>query len=227
MSEMQPSQLDQPVTGLPDESSGSRIVLRVIIILMAVILAVVWMNRSGSSPTGPISLLPVYGQVPDFTLTSQSGEQVGLKDLQGGVWVADFIFTTCSGPCPVLTLRMRSLHKTLVESGRNVKCVSITVDPETDTPAVLNRYALKNDADPKHWWFLTDKSETKVHELVKTGFLQAIMPTTDGSRYIHSQRFVLIDAKGQIRAHYDGMDPTTKKQILHDIDSLIVEASGL
>ena len=226
MSEIPQSQLDQPVTPIAEEANGSRVVLRVIIILMALVLAFVWVKRSSTNPSAPTSLLPVFTQVPDFTLTSQSGEQVGLQDLRGGIWVADFIFTTCAGPCPVLTLRMRSLHNTLIETGRNVKCVSFTVYPETDTPAVLSRYAQKNYANTSYWLFLTDKSETKMHDLIQKGFLQAVTPSADGLPLIHSTQFLLIDAQGRIRAHYDGMDPATKKQILLDIDSLLGEVSG-
>lgn len=226
MSDMQQSQLDQSVSQMSEPTSGSRIALRVIIVLMALVMVFVWMKRGPTKPAMTTSLLPVYAQVPDFTLTSQSGEQVGLADLRGGVWVVDFIFTTCTGPCPELTLRMRSLQNTLIETGRNVKCVSITVDPQTDTPAVLSRYAAKNHANPKYWWFLTDKSESKVHHLVQKGFLQAVTPSVDGLPLIHSTRFVLIDAQGRIRAHYDGKDPATKKLILRDIDSLTGEVSG-
>ena len=86
--------------------------------------------------------LPDYGAVPPFSLTDRTERPVRLSDLQGKVWVVDFIFTTCPGPCPVMTSQMKRLQDEL-KGRRQVQLVSITVDPETDTPAVLSRYSPK------------------------------------------------------------------------------------
>jgi len=224
MSEIQQS--EQSEATISNRKRRGRVFLRIMISVMGMAIVFGWLKRDETQSTVQAGPLPVIAAVPDFTLTSQSGELVGLQDLLGGVWVADFIFTSCAGPCPVLTLRMRSLQNTLIETGRKVKCVSFTVDPETDTPAVLSQYAQKNHANPSYWWFLTDKNEAKVHDLVMKGFLQPISPPTEGSPLIHSQQFMLIDAAGRIRAHYDGMKPATKEIILRDIDKLLVEIPG-
>ena len=152
---------------------------------------VVRMRMAGPPPrVGP---LPIVATLPDFALIERSGRTVTRDDLLGGVWVASFIFTSCRGPCPELTLRMRSLARTLAETERDVRVVSITVDPEIDTPAVLGRYADRHHADPDRWWFLTGEGERDVRRLVLEGFLQPLSPATQSGPIIHSTRVVLID----------------------------------
>ena len=229
MSDISQSQTESTklsATGLPDGSAGTKVIIRVGLMTIAVGIFAVWFWTGRPTATGlSVHSLPVLAEVPNFTLVSHTGQNVSLADLHGRVWVADFIFTTCNGPCPMLTLRMRSLQSALLKTGRPVKLVSITVDPETDTPAVLNRYAEKNHADAQRWWFLTGEPESVVLDLVQQGFLQAVAPSVDGRLLIHSTRFVLVDQKGRIRASYDGLEPTTKSRILHDIDLLISETT--
>ena len=85
--------------------------------------------------------LPQYTQVPEFTLTECSGKKISLADLRGQVWVADFIFTRCAGPCPLITGRMKQIQAQ-VSSADDVTLVSFSVDPEHDTPQVLSEYAV-------------------------------------------------------------------------------------
>lgn len=165
-------------------------------------------------------------KVPSFSLTQRSGNTVTLSDLLGKVWVADFIFTTCSGPCPQLSLRMRSLQSGIREFGGKVRVVSFSVDPEHDTPAVLRAYAKRYGAEDDLWWFLTTDDQKTMHELVTAGFLQALSPAKGGSPIIHTTRFVLVDRKGRIRGWYDGMSPVSKSLILRDIEKLLSEPTG-
>lgn len=174
----------------------------------------------------PSEPLPVFAVVPDFTLTERSGRTVRKADLLGNVWVANFIFTTCAGPCPELTLRMRSLQESLKGHGETVRLVSFTLDPAYDTPAVLKSYAQRNRADPERWWFLTGQDEASLHTLVKEGFLQAVQPAAAGAPIIHSTYFVLIDRAGRIRAFYDGLDPESKPHILGAIEALLQEPTA-
>src|SRR5439155_10150741 len=89
--------------------------------------------RHGVGALGMPSELPVLGDVPDFSLTERSGMPITLTDLRGHVWVADFIFTNCAGPCPVMSRRMGNLQMELLRDRmENVRCVSFTVDPERD-----------------------------------------------------------------------------------------------
>ena len=98
--------------------------------------------------------LDFYGTVPDFTLISQAGQTTNLKDLEGKVWVADFIYTNCTGPCPRMSSEMRQVQEA-VRNLTEVKLVSFTVDPVRDTPQVLAVYAKRFQAEPSRWLFLT------------------------------------------------------------------------
>ena len=128
---------------------------------IAVVLGAVVMPFGQLRRTGGSAALPVYGQVPEFTLTERSGRSVTAGDLRGRVWVANFIFTQCPGVCPALSARMAALQQALRarrESGapgNDVRLVSISVDPTRDTPEVLRRYAARFRADPDDWLFLT------------------------------------------------------------------------
>src|ERR1041384_5274402 len=94
--------------------------------------------------------LPNYGQIPDFKLTTQSGKELSRKDLDGKIWVADFIYTTCTGPCPLMTRKMRQVQS----AEPKVLLISFSVDPEYDTPEVLASYSRSVHALPR-WFFLT------------------------------------------------------------------------
>ncbi len=198
--------------------------IMLIVISGASAIGWLWPRSQGEVEAG--RALPVVAQVPDFSLIERDGRTVTRADLLGRVWVANFIFTACTGPCPMLTLRLRSLQSSLGEAHRDVRLVSFSLDPETDTPAVLDRYAKRYQADPRRWWFLTGDSQERMHEFVQKGFLQAVSPATAGQPLIHSTRFVLVDRKGRIRAWYDGLDPKSKPLLLRDIQSLLSEPAG-
>lgn len=146
--------------------------------------------------------LPVFGNIPDFTLTERSNRTVQREDLAGSIWVADFIFTRCGGICPVMSANMRKLQDMLPA---DVRFLSFSVDPEYDTPAVLADYADRFGADRDRWLFLTGDQQA-LYKLSSEGFKLAV--ANDGSEaepITHSSRFVLIDREGQIRGYY-GMD---------------------
>jgi cytochrome oxidase Cu insertion factor (SCO1/SenC/PrrC family) len=170
--------------------------------------------------------LPVLGTLPEFSLTERSGEPFGLKDLRGQVWVADFIFTNCAGTCPIMTTAMTDIQKTvLAEKLDDVKLVSITVDPERDTPEVLQRFADGYGALTGRWYFLTGDGAA-IQQLANKGFL--LSAATGGSPeepIIHSNRFVLVDRQGRIRGYYDGTEEEGVKQLLKDLKKLYLEAA--
>lgn len=158
--------------------------------------------------------LPVHNAVPAFTLTAHTGGEFRSEaTLNGTVWVADFIFTTCHGPCPRMTSRMRRLQQDLA-GVPNVKLVSFTVDPETDTPEVLAEYARQYGAEDG-WYFLTGSEET-LHELNRHVFMLGdVQGNLD-----HSTRFVLIDAQGYIRGYYLSSEPEAMQQLEADVRAL-------
>jgi protein SCO1 len=159
--------------------------------------------------------LPSYGVVPDFTLTDQTGAPFSSKQrLDGSVWIADFIFTTCQGPCPRMSSQMAKLRNTLPRE--SVRFVSFTIDPDRDTPPVLAEYAKRFQAHPAQWHFLTGTRQ----DLNRLSFHTFKLGNVDGNLE-HSSRFVLVDAKGRIRGFYDTSDPEALKQIAADVRRLL------
>jgi protein SCO1/2 len=173
--------------------------------------------------------IPVLGTLPDFSLTERSGQPLGLKDLRGHVWVADFIFTNCAGTCPMMTTAMTEIQKTaLAEKWDDVKLVSITVDPERDSPKVLQRFADGYGALKDRWYFLTGDGAA-IQQLANKGFLLSAATSTGGSTeepIIHSNRFVLVDRQARIRGYYDGTDEEGVKQLLKDLNKLYREEAS-
>lgn len=158
--------------------------------------------------------LPVYWQIPAFQLTSQSGQPFDSKTLDGNIWVADFIYTTCPGPCPRMSAQMRGVQ-TAVASMPGVKLVSITVDPKNDTPAVLAAYAARYKAQPGRWFFLSG-DPASLEALCRNGFK---LGDVDGS-LTHSTRFVLVDRNSRVRGFYSATEDGAVPKLLHDIRTL-------
>jgi protein SCO1/2 len=152
--------------------------------------------------------IPVIGPVANFALTNQDGRTLTLADLRGHVWIADIIFTLCPGPCPRMTRQMAELQ-TALPAGSTAKLVTITTDPEHDTPEVLKKYPgrLGLEARP-HWMFLTG-TKKEIAGLasgsLKLGITE-IEPgkrTSDDDLFIHSTYFVVVDKQARLRAVFD------------------------
>jgi len=162
-----------------------------------------------------------YGRVPPFQLTNQDGKTFGSADLANKIWIADFIFTTCPGPCPMISSRMSELQKPLEKT--DVHLVSISVDPEKDTPQVLRGYAEKLNAQPNRWDFLTG-SKSAIYDLSQKGFKLAVADGTEETGVpVHSTRMVLVDRKGRIRGYYDGTAADAVTKLLADTNHLLRE----
>lgn len=169
--------------------------------------------------------LPEYGQTPEFELTERSGRTVSSTELAGKVWVADFIFTTCAGPCPLMSTHMAALQRATADL--DVPLVSFTVDPEKDTPEVLTEYAKRYKADPERWLFLTGEKQT-LYDMIQRGFLLAVDDgsLTEGGKpgpgiITHSVKFVLVDRQGRIRGFYSGDSAGVVDEIVPDIERLL------
>jgi protein SCO1/2 len=164
--------------------------------------------------------LPVIGTAPDFALTNQDGARVSLADSAGTVRAVTFIYATCKDTCPTLTAKMVLMQQKLgADFGKRVRFVSITVEPEIDTPVVLKTYAQKFGADPAGWSFLTGKSED-IQEVVRKygAFAKRIKPGDVDHLFLTS----LIDRKGVLRVQYLGyrFDPD---EMLKDLRTLLRE----
>jgi len=158
--------------------------------------------------------LPDFGAAPSFQLTTQTGQAFDSQSLAGQVWVADFIYTTCPGPCPMMTQQMRQIQDRTAQEMNDVKLVSFTVDPAHDTPPVLTEYARHYRVDPARWSFLT--GDMAALNRVGLGFK---LNTVDG-KLSHSTRFVLVDRHMRIRGFYTTDEDAFLPQLVHDIRQL-------
>ncbi|MFM8808607.1 MAG: SCO family protein [Chthoniobacterales bacterium] len=187
---------------------------------LAFILAVV-MGYSlwRGSERRDVEKLPVMRAVPDFTLTDQDGNTVTRDDLRGKIWIADFIFTRCKGPCPLMTARMLEMQRALLKTP-DVKLVSISVDPEHDTPAVLKAYAEANFAEPGRWKFLTG-DKTVIEKVVTEGFMQHL--DEENGEPVHGTMFLVVDGNGMVRSARMLEDPELIPKVLMDTGNLLRE----
>ena len=168
-------------------------------------------------PNREQEILPIIGQIPTFDLIDQDGNKFTLDNLKGNVWLADFIFTTCAGPCPIMTERMSTVQHDLIGIDK-LQFVSFTVNPDYDTPEVLKKYAKRFDADITSWSFVTGKYE-QIQELIANGFKMG----DEEEIVFHSTRFALVDHDGNLRGYYSGTEPKEHDNLTRDIYSLIKE----
>ncbi|HEX5660733.1 MAG TPA: SCO family protein [Polyangiales bacterium] len=165
------------------------------------------------------------GRVPAFALTDQLGKPFGSAQLAGRPWIANFVFTRCPSVCPLLTAKFKSLQSKLTDVP-DVQFVSFSVDPEHDTPPVLNEYAQKYDAGPS-WHFLTGPLDT-IEKTVVSGFKIHIgdpKPSENDPTLVeimHGEHFVLVDAKGTIRGYYRA-EPAELTQLAEDLRAMAKE----
>lgn len=171
--------------------------------------------------------LPVLATLPHFALIERDGSTVTLRELAGRPWVADFVFTRCQVVCPLLTGKMAELRRRL-PAGSRLASVSISVDPEHDTPAVLRAYAEGKGISGRDWLFLTGERDA-VRGLIRDGFLLAVEDTPDNVAMpvMHSSRFALVDGEGRIRGYYSPLEQEGElERLLADAAALEREARG-
>lgn len=210
------------------------------VLLVAAVVAVVLLRALSSSVEA--KELPVYWDLPSFSFTDQLGRPVTSESFRGKVIVANFVFTNCTAFCPtVLSPRMQELQERLRGDGllgRDVMLLSFSVDPEQDTPEILRAYADKYGADPEVWRFLTgsvDEMERVVTMELKLGFQKIEQPVEhthpDGSAHAHNydvthtNRFMLVDRQGRVRALLDGVYDWRLDGVLNDVRRLVRQES--
>ena len=181
--------------------------------IVAVLLVITYLTKESNSN----SELPVLGTIPEFYFTDSRDKKISRADLNGKVWVADFIFTTCTMACPVLTGNMNLVHKEF-QNNDDVRIVSISVYPEYDTPEVLKKYASQYDANTNRWHFLTGPEEN-VQNVIKNGFKMGDYEDI----IFHSEKFALVDQKGRLRGYYSGMQTEDVMRLKKDIKKLLKE----
>ena len=189
-------------------------------------------NRSGSGGSGEPSAapLPVLRTLSSMDLVDQEGEPVNLQTFRGQPWFANIIFTRCPGPCARMTQKMRQLQEALPAEASEVQLVSLTTDPDFDTPEVLSQYARKFQADIRSWKFLTGTKEEIVRVSTQE-WLLVMLEKGEAERespndiFLHSTLTVLVDGLGRIRGTYEILEEGQLEDALADLQRLLQEAS--
>lgn len=158
--------------------------------------------------------IPYEKPLPNFSLTAHNGKTVDKISMIGKVWVADFIFTTCPGPCQQMSRKMKEIQDALAGT-KDVELVSFTVNPEQDTPEVLAKYGQKYGA-ADNWLFLTGPKKA-IYDLGVQGFQLPVVDTGDAGKledqFIHSTKLAVVDREGNVRAYFDGQAPDVAQQV--------------
>ena len=160
-----------------------------------------------------------YHAIADFSLTNQNGETITQDTYKDKIYVADFFFTTCQTICPIMTDHMYQIQKEIIDDDE-VMLLSHSVTPTIDSVSVLKAYAkLKGVNDTK--WNLVTGDKKQIYELARKSYL-AVKTTGNGDAYdmIHTENFLLIDKKRQIRGFYDGTESEDIERLLKDIETL-------
>jgi len=167
----------------------------------------------GIPPDHPRHLVP-------FHLTERDGQTRSEADLAGKILVVDFVFTSCSLSCRVVNDRMEEIQR-LLAGAPDVRLLSLTVDPRTDTPRVLTAFAASFHADPATWWFLTGE-KTELYRLLDTSFLSRSDDPTQliPGGFNGTDRIMLVDAAGDVRASFDGLQPRVAADIAMEVARL-------
>jgi protein SCO1/2 len=174
--------------------------------------------------------LPDLGKVPAFTLVDEMGQTFTEEALRGHPTIFDFVFTRCETICPVVTMKMQRLQDKLLDrKAHDIKIVSISVDPEHDTPEKLAAYAKKFHARPDKWRFVTGPTD-KVRELVEGTFMNSMMVegvTKSGAPQVsHNGHFILVDGDLTIRGIYESNDVKKLDELQHHARYLARTGAG-
>jgi len=177
------------------------IVLFLALLCVAYVLSLSELSNTRHRP------LPVLGHVADFTLTNQDSQITTLADLTNHVWVADIIFTRCAGPCPIMTAQMKSLQDVPPPASR-AKLVTLTTDPDYDTPPVMKKYGERFGANFNRWKFLTG-TKAEIAGLAGSSLKLSAVPVKSEDRknpadlFIHTTIFVVVDKHARLRGSFE------------------------
>ena len=160
-----------------------------------------------------------YHTIADFSLTNQNGQTITQDTYKDKIYIADFFFTTCPTICPIMTDHMYQIQQEFLDDNE-VMLLSHSVTPKIDSVAQLKKYALKKGVVDSKWNLVTgDKKE--IYKLARKSYF-AVKTDGNGDEYdmIHTENFMLIDKKRQIRGYYDGTKSEDIEQLLKDIETL-------
>ncbi|MFL8936876.1 SCO family protein [Rossellomorea oryzaecorticis] len=193
--------------------------------LIAVVMAAVGILLAGCS-NSDFQAETDY-EIADFNYTNQQNEKVSLKDLEGKVWIADFIFTNCETVCPPMTFNLTKLQKELKKAGvEDYKIVSFSVDPENDTPQALKEYISGYEADTGKWELLTGYKFDEIKDFAEHSFKTIVAKDPNSDQVIHQTSFFLVNQEGVVVKNYSGNSDVPYDEITSDMKTLIKEGSN-
>lgn len=159
--------------------------------------------------------------IADFSAITQDNEMLGLEDLSGEWWIADFVFTNCTSVCLPMTSHMSLLQEKLAQEDLDVKLISFSVDPNYDTPDVLKTYAESYEVDLSSWSFLTGYDFQTIRELSIKSFRSLLQEPERGSDQVtHGTEFMLVTPEGKMIKKYDGLSSEEMDNIINDLKIL-------
>ncbi|WHZ01416.1 SCO family protein [Neobacillus sp. YX16] len=164
---------------------------------------------------------PLDYPVKDFTAVTHENKAFEKKNLDGKIWVADFIFTNCADVCPPMTANMTKLQK-MVEDEKleNVEFVSFSVDPTVDTPEKLTEYAQNFGLKDDNWTFLTGYSQEFIETYARETFKTLVKKPQEGDQVIHQTYFFLVGPDEKVKKIYDGYQEVPYDEMISDIKAL-------
>lgn len=165
---------------------------------------------------------PLEWEIEEFTFTNHNSEEFGLADLEGEVWLADFVFTNCTTVCLPMMANMTDLQAQMADEGLDVQIVSFSVDPAFDQPEILKSYAENYGADLASWNLLTGYTPQEIDEFAMDNFKTLARKPENDDQVIHGTYFYLVDQDGVIQKSYEGLDPPVE-EILADAKILLAE----
>jgi protein SCO1/2 len=164
----------------------------------------------------------IYNTIPKFAFVNQYSDTVTEKIVENKIYVTDFFFTTCPTICPVMKKQMVKVYQAY-KGNPDVMILSHSIDPEHDTPAVLNKFAKDLGIEGQQWQFLTG-DKTRIYEIGQNNYMStAKEDTTVQGGYIHSGAFILVDKEKHVRGMYDGTTEEGTKKLLNDMERLLAE----
>lgn len=164
----------------------------------------------------------IYNKIPPFAFVNQNGDTVTEKAVENKIYVTDFFFTTCPTICPVMKRQMVKVYQAY-KGNPDVMIISHTIDPEHDTPQVLNKFAKDLGVEGTQWQFLTGDKQ-RIYEIGQNNYMStAKEDTTVQGGYIHSGAFILVDKEKHVRGMYDGTTEEGTQKLLKDMERLLAE----
>ena len=224
-----PTPPDAAFTPAPINPRFQRFVWGALVLLIAGILALFARQQWKNAERRGFATLDRFNTIPDFTLTERSGQPFrSAEALRGKVWVANFFFTSCPGPCLAMNARLAEVQEAIRQKNDEVRLVSFTVYPEQDNPAVLRRYADRFQARPDRWFFLTGDKPT-IYDLAHKGFMLGVTDAATGEEklkegeFVHSTKLALVDRRGVVRGYFDSTSPEAFQRLLTAIGDVLRE----